>query len=755
MLTCLNKRPPKRNSRIVGSALIILLVVLLYLPAEAESPAESVHYYFFFTRSKHIGQLLQAGDVRNASGVWNREAEYFKQSQDDTDKKCTQDLADAVEKFLVPFVTRIETSLRSVQWPDIRENWPAVKQAISEADTLLRSIDSHQVLQYLGRRDRAAQPILAAKNELLRRIAADVPEQFLTYQPGASRDFFSEYPVQIEPKEFLKSNKPLWIENLTKLSCEGVKTFTDSYKKWLDDGDLEDAGEIYFKKTVDQGPKKPNFVQVLDACRKTKDAGLPLRPLKDTNIRVVQITEPSRLKDGGIEFPVEIAIDAPFPAEKAELDRAFESRTADTADILVVLDIALARNDRKIQPPESVLSKYQSSTQTVPNPDYPLVEATVRQAQMNLQSVRNQASIDSATCQGWGCVLISIGNAVAINKANANVQQAFDTLRATPMTFEKPVYTAYEFRKAVVDAAKVATVNYYIIDRVAQSYVRGTFDVREARSFNVCYGLRDNDPDMDRYSVGTTKEDQVVSFEQAAVTVPLSKIIEQMNAQSTKPVPPLSSLHNEIIADRNKNLAAVRGKTYTAIAQKDSRFDSVVVVFNPSAGMGSGFFVKDDVVLTNYHVIQDAKYVEMKMHDGTETFGKVIAQDVRLDLALIKVQARGVPAKVYSGQELTLGGTVEAIGHPRGLQFSITRGIISAIRELPSEYAPGGHKVRYIQTDAAMSPGNSGGPLFFEDQVIGINTQKMAGRAIEGLGFAIHYGEIIEFLEANGIRPQR
>jgi hypothetical protein len=105
-----------------------------------------------------------------------------------------------------------------------------------------------------------------------------------------------------------------------------------------------------------------------------------------------------------------------------------------------------------------------------------------------------------------------------------------------------------------------------------------------------------------------------------------------------------------------------------------------------------------------------------------------------------------IPSSLYDNQTLPLGETVEAIGHPGGLEFSITRGIISGLREITSTYAPGGKPIRFIQTDAAMNPGNSGGPLFLNNNVIGVNTQKVASIAIEGLGFAIHYSELSDFL---------
>ena len=125
-----------------------------------------------------------------------------------------------------------------------------------------------------------------------------------------------------------------------------------------------------------------------------------------------------------------------------------------------------------------------------------------------------------------------------------------------------------------------------------------------------------------------------------------------------------------------------RQETYTVSIPQDTRFDSVVVVLPAGGGTGSGFFVKDDVVLTNYHVIENSKFVELRLYDGSGTFGKVIGQDAKLDLALVKVQARGIPAQFYREESLLLGGQVEAIGHPDGLCFSVTRGVVSAVREI-------------------------------------------------------------------------
>ena len=118
-------------------------------------------------------------------------------------------------------------------------------------------------------------------------------------------------------------------------------------------------------------------------------------------------------------------------------------------------------------------------------------------------------------------------------------------------------------------------------------------------------------------------------------------------------------------------------------------------------------------------------------------------------MALVRVQQRGKPVRLYQRRTVDLGVTTEAIGHPKGLNFSITRGVISALRRLPSTYAPGGKEILFVQTDAAINPGNSGGPLFIEDEVVGMNTQKLAKVEVEGLGFALHFSEINAFMSGD------
>jgi serine protease Do len=159
----------------------------------------------------------------------------------------------------------------------------------------------------------------------------------------------------------------------------------------------------------------------------------------------------------------------------------------------------------------------------------------------------------------------------------------------------------------------------------------------------------------------------------------------------------------------------------------------------PQRGSGSGFIVSPDgYILTNAHVVMDADQVTVKMNDRREYPAKVVGIDQRTDVAVIKIDAKNLPVvRIGDPQKLKPGEWVLAIGSPFGFENSATAGIVSATsRSLPNE---GNNYVPFIQTDVAVNPGNSGGPLFnLQGEVIGINSQIFSRTGgYMGLSFAI------------------
>ena len=157
----------------------------------------------------------------------------------------------------------------------------------------------------------------------------------------------------------------------------------------------------------------------------------------------------------------------------------------------------------------------------------------------------------------------------------------------------------------------------------------------------------------------------------------------------------------------------------------------------PVRAQGSGFIVSSDgLILSNAHVVENANEVTVKLSDHREFKAKVLGSDKTSDIAVLKIDAKGLPAvRIGNSEQLSVGDYVLAIGQPFGLEETATAGIVSAT----SRALPGDGYVPFIQTDAAVNPGNSGGPLFDSSgAVVGINSQIYSNSGgYQGVSFAI------------------
>ena len=154
---------------------------------------------------------------------------------------------------------------------------------------------------------------------------------------------------------------------------------------------------------------------------------------------------------------------------------------------------------------------------------------------------------------------------------------------------------------------------------------------------------------------------------------------------------------------------------------------------------GSGFILKDNFIMTNFHVVEDATEVVVSLSDRREYIAEIIGVDQLSDLAVLEVKGKNLPTvDVGNSDELKVGDWVIAIGSPFSFDFSVTAGIVSAKgRSIQNNNI--GNYVPFLQTDVAINPGNSGGPLFnLEGKVVGINSQIYSrSGGYQGLAFAI------------------
>ena len=234
----------------------------------------------------------------------------------------------------------------------------------------------------------------------------------------------------------------------------------------------------------------------------------------------------------------------------------------------------------------------------------------------------------------------------------------------------------------------------------------------------------------------------------SVVTLWLIAFAAQAFAQSARELPDFTRLVEEQ-GPAVVNISTTQTVKRSALPQVPGIEDEEVLEFfrrfiprspgvpRESRSLGSGFIISSDgYILTNAHVVESADEINVRMTDKREYKAKVVGADKRTDVALIKVDATGLPVVKFGDPDrVKVGEWVVAIGAPFGFENTVTAGIISAKgRSLPQE-----NFVPFLQTDVAINPGNSGGPLFnMKGEVIGINSQIYSRTGgFMGLSFAI------------------
>lgn len=231
---------------------------------------------------------------------------------------------------------------------------------------------------------------------------------------------------------------------------------------------------------------------------------------------------------------------------------------------------------------------------------------------------------------------------------------------------------------------------------------------------------------------------QAVKLFENAITESVNKLTDNINSDNER----LLFLLNQ--KQKKTPLLQKEERHFTSTepqSQVPSKFDiflDSVVVIESSSGTGSGFFVSSNgYLITNSHVVGSDSVVSITLRDKKVLLGQVIESDIIRDLALLKIDATGHSWLMLGTlSDAQIGEDVLAIGAPKGLTWSISKGIVSAVRNFDG--------INVIQTDAAINPGNSGGPLISlkNGKVVGVNTFGYRKDQAEGLNFAISSQDI-------------
>ena len=424
-----------------------------------------------------------------------------------------------------------------------------------------------------------------------------------------------------------------------------------------------------------------------------------------------------------------------------------------------------------------MLSKVVIGVDQIPNPEINRIEAELRRAEQDyLIAERNfQRATAEATNYnpygGWASVInqwAGLAGQAQAGKARSNARERLERwsakLSETPMYLERERLGSYNYDVVVIKSEKNSIFDVLSVNN--GNFYSKSLKIDEVKSFNVAYGLNPQDKSYKSLAAKYSSEEDVslwgnkklkdISVESLKTKIQTSGEFEKLKSKRVA----YNFLGQDIEDIKEKSFwsklfsfgSNKENKTKTASLSnkssyetRDERFESVVVV-KTSSGMGSGFFISKDEIITNYHVVEDALSISIIDRNKKKSSAVVIKKDFKRDLVLLKTNMKGKPVIFYNGQ-LKQGEMVEALGHPKGRKFSLTKGWISAVRKESSVYsATGSPDVLFIQTDAAINPGNSGGPLFYKDKVVGVNTQGLHKDTSEGMNFAVHFSEVNKFL---------
>lgn len=720
----------------------------------------------FNPQIRELKKLVAERKLTEADVLFNKEHAYFvKRFQP------PEVLPDELKK-LSDFVwtTRYQQKVRAaivqleaVQSIGDNKSWPATNLALKNVALAIEAIDNDRLLQLTktGVTERqeldeqqkrvftlAKENKQAAFESTFSSVTSEESHvsEYIGSEVISSSDYASSVVFQSLALQKIKASpsRESYFKQATSLApylSQATKSTIDSDFAELVRKDLMADGRITLDEVSSLGRIKTPFGEGKEALSKLVTIGyvdLTSSSFKNRNVFDFQIS-----------FNQDMAIGFASATESI-----FTSADIARFDYVFVTDLSVAKVSRQFKDKKEAQSRVKTGSREVQNPEYVTAMSRYQQSMAEFQRAQISSAIPKY-CQGLGCALQAIGDGISQGTARSNVDRASANLARTSQTLLEPVYSAYAYQAVDINTARFADVNYYVIDVKNKRILKSNFQINDNEIFNVAYNVRDEDPDKSSILRNVKSEDEVTAWEKKPMSVSMSTLFSPENIRSASSSPYkdlqgfLKNLSTRVYASaaptftqgQSKEPAATHA-TSSTIA--DERFDSIVILKNAKS-LGAGFYVTPDLILTAYHVVQGAALVEITYYDGTKSYGKVIDHDIRLDLALVKAQTAGKPLKIHGGP-IRLGETVEAIGHPKGYEFTITRGVISSVRKQRSAAIGSDNLVEFVQTDTPISQGNSGGPLLLKDAVIGVNDWIRVDKGSQNLNFSVSFNEIRDYL---------
>ncbi len=429
---------------------------------------------------------------------------------------------------------------------------------------------------------------------------------------------------------------------------------------------------------------------------------------------------------------------------------------------LFILNLENGIASREITAKKNETSKYVSGQRERFNPSYSVAQSRVSNAQSNLAQARANDARRKSQSSNCTAGILACAFAEALlnetNEAEREYEAALKNLSNTPSVIIEDIHTEYLVEKLDIQASKKQTLNALLIDFDRSVVRRKSYPLEESKKFTVINSeVAPTDINKRKLNSGTSKEKEVDSWMKSNINVEnnykeiLIELIDEkptsMSSSNLFKFAKNIAINSSFSSNQNN---AQLSKDVKNIGDKEYIVEDSILIVDTLDGMGTGFYITNNLVLTNQHVVEDSEFVNLKSFDGRTFTGSVLDTDIATDLALLRVNNAGVPLSLESNCSVRRRQEVFTVGHPIGYTYSTTRGIVSSIRVMPNPFYSAVGSKQYIQMDAAISSGNSGGPLFnSKEQVIGVNTW---GRTDgQSLNFAVHCNEVKKFLRKNKV----
>lgn len=692
-------QPNLKRLTSAGISFLVALSLVGCLAGPAPKPSEAV-YDEDFSRAEHVERLVREERFSEAFVVYmEMEAAH------DPRWAVIRDLALGLTESATTeeHLTRLSDRVREQSVESGRESWPEQRQLLDRASGLSAIYEGQQDEDHSSVVSRFVRTVEQTRAEWL------LAKPRLVAECGVSeyRECIDQYPVPSEYDDWENETRSeLAVALISRLDLAGSSSH--ALRALFDRVD-----EVYESLEIEkpQGVIPETFV--ID--RASWSSGGDAAGAAASNVKIGPVFPSPLHPSGGLIEEI-----------GANPGHRFQ--------------VFLVRSSESVTPGELAVysqpSEFRVSERYVSNPEYQRAQARVNRLRAQMQQAQaSAASAQDPISQGF-----AQGQVMGLQSRLTN---AINALSSIPMQIAEPVYQTYEYTVRKISLEKETRFDIVVIDHEQGNVGRGSLSVRGSEEVEVASGVRAHDR-FNRHS-GEGLREISEAFRDADVVLEPSDVLGgiEFASESDGIAHVADSLEQRRGVSRGEESGqSVSSRSADAQAGAAAFFPGVVVV-SSGGSLGSGFYVRENLVVTNAHVVQGMINPEIRNRDGRVHEGRVIATDSAGDLALVEVREVGVPLPLFSGA-VPVGEDVVAIGHPRGLEFTITRGVISATRNLPSF----GESIPVVQTDTAINPGNSGGPLLLDGKVLGVNTVLLADS--QGIGFAVHADRVRQILRATG-----